>query len=654
MKIGRYGIWKGVLLIVMALVSSCACFDFSLDIGCGMGYYDVDEDDDVSWYDDPADIDGRDDVELLIDERELDEMIDECSAEEVCNGYDDDCNGIVDDVDGEPYCGDGCCNGDEPGTRCGDCLCDEPSTPGLLSPRNGAKMQTQAPEFRWDRASGGCGEPLYHLQVDDSCDVEDMDTCPFDDPEIDEYGIETTSYIPEVELPLNESSPWTRIYFWRVRGCYAEDLCSPWSEPRFFDVDKARGDLNGDGWSDIAVGVENALGEEPQEGKVYVFYMTDTGLDRDPSLVLHNPIRDGGAHFGASVSIGGDLNGDGFSDLVVGAESQDGEEVDEGAVYIYYGGAAGIPTEPSIELRTPSHQSRSKFGISVESSGDFNGDGYSDLAVGAEWMDGEARNEGAVYVYFGSDEGVAGDVHVTMFNPEHQEGGHFGISLAGDGDFNADGFDDLVVGADFQDGVFADQGKAYVYYGSASGLGVEHLEVLGNAPANHNQFGASMSSSGDMNGDGLSDLIVSANMLGDDPETGAFFLYFGQESGLASYGRMYLATPEGELQEHLNITISMIGDVDGDGHDDAAAGAAGNAEAEGTIFIYRGADRPVSAYPDFIFEGAEQGFGYDVLQAGDLNHDGIGDFVVTEAIGERELRAYVYYGLEYCCTLYLE
>jgi len=255
---------------------------------------------------------------------------------ETCNGIDDDCNGIIDDI----------------------------TVPQPLAPKNGERVQMQVPLFTWLESTGVCGTPFYEIQVDDACTTPGFDSCAFPDPEIDTSGISDTSFRPSSELPVSPDPPVGRRYYWRVRAC-DDSQCSSWSPVRYIDIGKVPIDFNGDGFNDTVVGAPKQDVLYYNEGNVYVYYGSSSGIPINPSLSLNNSdIRITG-NFGNSVASAGDLNGDGFSDLVVGAPFQDAGATDEGNVFIYYGSPAGISDDPSLSLDNPENQVDGEFGYSV-------------------------------------------------------------------------------------------------------------------------------------------------------------------------------------------------------------------------------------------------------------------------------------------------
>jgi hypothetical protein len=169
------------------------------------------------------------------------------------------------------------------------------------------------------------------------------------------------------------------------------------------------------------------------------------------------------AHFGYSVATAGDLNRDGYSDIVIGAPDYDHDQAGEGAAFVYHGSSTGIG--PFWARRLESVQASAWFGSSVATAGDVNGDGYSDLVVGAQFYDNGQTDEGRAFVYHGSASGVPALASWTA-EPD-QASAFFGASVATAGDVNGDGYSEVLVGSDRFDGGQTDEGRAFLYYGNA-------------------------------------------------------------------------------------------------------------------------------------------------------------------------------------------
>ena len=174
----------------------------------------------------------------------------------------------------------------------------------------------------------------------------------------------------------------------------------------------------------------------------------------------------------------------------------------EGAAFVYHGSASGVNTAAAVTLE--SNQADANLGYSVAGAGDVNGDGYSDVIVGAPFFDKGQTDEGAAFVYHGSASGVNPIAAVTL--EQNQALAQLGASVAGAGDVNGDGYGDVIVGA--PNGQFFG-GVAFVYHGGASGVDTTADAQLESNQA-FAQLGASVAGAGDVNGDGYGDVIVGA------------------------------------------------------------------------------------------------------------------------------------------------
>ena len=372
-------------------------------------------------------------------------------------------------------------------------------------------------------------------------------------------------------------------------------------------------------------------------------------LDIDPLTTA--PIWSAGsgqldAEFGISVAKAGDVNGDGYDDVIVGADEYDAGETSEGRAFVYMGSAAGLPTVPSWTAE--SNQVGADFGIAVASAGDVNGDGYDDVIVGSNLFDAGQANEGVAFVYYGSPTGLDKNGTRPTGNPAtadwRAEGdlidGNLGTAVAA-GDFNGDFYDDVVVGADEYSLGQTGEGAVFVFHGSISGLALGGTRTVGN-PTNADwlaesnrvdaDFGYAVASAGDVNNDGRDDLIIGAwNIDETRLDEGRIFVYMGSPSGLgASPAQTFDGGQDGA---RLGISVAGVGDVNGDGFDDVIAGADSydNPEIdEGAAFVFHGSALGVAASPNWSGEGNQSGsdYGFAVAGAGDVNGDGFGDVIV--------------------------
>jgi len=291
------------------------------------------------------------------------------------------------------------------------------------------------------------------------------------------------------------------------------------------------------------------------------------------------------AHFGIAVGTAGDVNGDGYSDVIVGAPDYDNGQTDEGRVFVFHGSPSGPSATASFSAE--GDQISAHFGIAVGTAGDVNGDGYSDAIIGAHLYDNGETDEGRAFVYQGSSTGLGPTASWT--GEINQAGAQYGFSVGTAGDVNGDGYSDVIVGAPMYTNGQSSEGAAFVYHGGAAGLAVSP-----NFTTESNQvsawLGYAVSTARDMDGDGYSEVLVGAPQFdGPEVDEGVVFIYHGAASGLSStaWGRF----ESNQAGAAYGTAVSWAGDVNGDGYADAVAGAprydSGQTD-EGRIFVLRG------------------------------------------------------------------
>ncbi|MCF2490952.1 FG-GAP-like repeat-containing protein [Dyadobacter sp. CY347] len=384
------------------------------------------------------------------------------------------------------------------------------------------------------------------------------------------------------------------------------------------------GDVNGDGYSDVVVSARAYSNGQSKEGVVFVYHGSAAGLNTTPVLIEQNQPN---AMFGFCATGAGDVNGDGYSDILVGARLFDKGQADEGAVFIYHGSALGI-SSGAVATVLGSNQANAYLGHSVASAGDVNGDGYSDIVVGASMYDKGQTNEGAAFVHYGSAQGV--NIAAAIVLEKNQAEAQMGYSVASAGDVNGDGYADVIVGAMFYDNGQNNEGAAFIYQGSATGLSATPVSILEGNQAGA-QFGSNVSSAGDVNGDGYSDVLVGAILYdkgqGDE---GAAFVWFGMAEGVsASLGLHLEINQPGAM---FGSYVSSAGDLNGDGYGDVAISAFyydNGQTSEGAIFIFHGSAAGLDVVPNQILESNQENASMgSTSSAGDINGDGYGDLIV--------------------------
>jgi hypothetical protein len=351
-------------------------------------------------------------------------------------------------------------------------------------------------------------------------------------------------------------------------------------------------DVDGDGFADVVVG---ATGAAPSYVGSAFLYLGGAGGVSTTSIAITNPAG-AGADFAYWLASAGDVDGDGFGDLIIGA-------YDAGAAYVYFGSAAGLSSTPTAIL------GGGRFGYSVSGVGDVNGDGYADIAIG----DSDAS---AVFVYLGSASGPSATA-IELVAPG--VGTYFGRSAALAADFNGDGFGDFIVSAPGENGGV---GAAYVYLGSSGGLSAP--TVVSASTGGLDEFG--VVAVGDVNGDGFADALFEATTGLSD----VIFVHLGSAAGLGGASMTFEMDGEGTLA-----------DVDGDGFADFVA----SDYAKKDIVVYRGSATGLSA-PPASFAGPNVKPFFDApVNVGDIDRDGRVDVVVGAYSQDDYVGgAYVYMG----------
>lgn len=295
----------------------------------------------------------------------------------------------------------------------------------------------------------------------------------------------------QVELFLGSAAGLGGTAAWTARG-RAE------GEHYGYDADAA-GDVNGDGYADLIIGVPGAGGDQ---GRVEVFLGSATGLGRRASWTAVGPT--GRSFFGKAVAGAGDVDGNGYDDVLVGAPFYEIAGRDEGAAMLYRGGFSGLSrtgtTLTVADLDSGFDTPDQQLGTDVDGAGDLDGDGFDDIVIGAPWADTSPSAGGAVYVFRGGRRGVETAPSTSIW------GMNLGFTVAGGGDVDADGYDDLVLG---QRNDAANFGHTFVHRGGPAGVETTPAWDAEAALAG-TSFGYIADVAGDVDGDGADDVIVGA------------------------------------------------------------------------------------------------------------------------------------------------
>lgn len=393
----------------------------------------------------------------------------------------------------------------------------------------------------------------------------------------------------------------------------------------------AAGDVNGDGFSEIIIGAVNNDAGGTDAGRAYLYINSLSGTD------IEDEVYTGATSdfLGFSVSDAGDVNGDGYSDVIIGAI---GNNSARGIAYIHFGGTVPDNT-PEVTLTGAA--AGDNFGWSVSGTGDVNGDGYDDVIVGALYNDAGGSNAGRAYLYFG---GAAMNSVADVIFTGAAADDNFGSSVSDAGDVNADGYPDIIIGAPGNDAGGGNEGRAYVYFGGAIMNNTADI-LLNEGLSNNDLFGTSVSSAGDVNGDGYGDLVIGAYNY---DLKGAAFVYFG---GVTIANNPDVSITGVQNYDRFGFSVSGAGDVNKDGYSDVVVGAYGYPDAynKGRAYLYLGGIiMDENADATFTGEMNQDAFGYSVSDAGDVNRDGYSDIIIgapfNDPVESNAGRTYIYFG----------
>jgi hypothetical protein len=503
--------------------------------------------------------------------------------------------------------------------------------PGLADP-------PLRPRFVWTPVAGAVD---YRLQLA-PCPRGAVATCTFDDLVVDIRvpGTETGDALAhrlEEALPAATTAPVGRRFVWRMAACDA-DGCGFFGAVRYLEVGSLPDDYDGDGFSDPVVSALSGGG-----GRVQVFRGgVDVGAVQGTRTQLDGAVPDP-SQYGATPT-SGDFDGDGFADLAVGAPtvaSESGGADRVGRVFLYLGGPAAFEAgqAPDAALAPPLEVEDGFYGT-LGPCGDLNGDGFDDLVVGQR---GGGTGTGAVHVYLGGVAGIGGSPARSYTYPEGLEGGRFGEALDASGDFDGDGFADLLAAAPGGNRVALFRGGPDGPDPSPSGVTrFDERLTLGDGA----ELGHALAWVGDLDGDGFEDFAVGAPFFdAEDPEggfvedVGAVLLFFGARSFPEVLDGVLLP-PRPGAGGGFGLAVAGRGDVTGDGFPDVLASANGTlvGEDEAVFLVPGGPDvrrgASLESGVQDVVRGAapmddpNRDLGAALRILGDVDGDGIGDAAI--------------------------
>ena len=392
------------------------------------------------------------------------------------------------------------------------------------------------------------------------------------------------------------------------------------------------GDVNGDCYADVIIGSYGYDNSDPttvSEGRVLVYEGSANGIDFSGTPWTAEG-ESSQSKFGFSCGTAGDLNCDGYDDIVVGAYKGRKEGVKLGRVVVYFGSVDGLADEPDWEFF--GEHSGSWFGYSVAAAGDVNGDNIDDLVVGSPTFSNGQTFEGKVYVFFGGV-GFKDKTAADWTYESNNEGAKFGNSVAA-ADVNGDQ-NDIIVGAYLYGDL--DRGRVFVFHGG------ENFQCKTSADweksgLSHSEFGHCVAKAGDVNSDGYDDIIIGVpnakvnNLL----QVGMAYVYYGSGNGLATYEAYPWVIQGVEENERLGYSVGSAGKINYDGtveYDDIFIGVPGYLTYDqGGVFLFHGSSSGiVGSYTSHActLTGPQvySAFGKSGGLAGDVNNDGCDDLI---------------------------
>ncbi|ACU61653.1 FG-GAP-like repeat-containing protein [Chitinophaga pinensis] len=395
------------------------------------------------------------------------------------------------------------------------------------------------------------------------------------------------------------------------------------------------GDINGDNYDDIVLGAPGYDHPNGGNGAAFVYYGSNRGINPTRFSMLTSNIVSG--QDGTLIAGGGDVNDDGFDDIVTTASYDSTINLD--GICIYYGAASGITTTPVIIYGNPAYGT---FADAITISKDLDGDFIDDIVVGSGYGSHGQTGEGIVTIIPGSPWGAEYTAWTVIEG--NQLGLHLGNHVKSAGDVNGDSYNDLIIGTG---------NMVLVYFGGPGGLATTPGSSLTiTAGSIHPPY--ALAAGGDINGDGHTDIIVGKTVYSNgQSQEGAVWVYYGNATGIDTIPATIL---EGNADSiSYGVSVAFAGDINNDGFSDIVVGALGqsndiNQKGEGMAYVYYGRATGLNPVPASTIQSNQKDalLGISVAGAGDVNGDGYSDVVIGAMLytngQEAEGAAFVYHG----------
>ncbi len=564
------------------------------------------------------DLDGDGYTEVMGDCDDTDASVNPGAEEVWYDGVDQDCDGASDDdadMDGFPLADD----------------CDDEDS----------AVNPDAEEVWYDGVDADCDGRSDYDADGDTWDTGD--DCDDTDPEVSPDAVDVCND----GIDNNCDGELSGCGIWQDQSVTAADatLYGESGGDRLGQGDPgvaALGDVTGDGAADLAVSAIFESSVASRQGAVYLVSGLPSGTGNIGDVASVKLSGDDANDWAGYAVVGtGDLNGDSVPDLAIGATRDDTSSADAGVAFVLHG---PVDADATIAARADAiltGEAAGDIAGEVAFAGDVNNDGLADLLVGAQWNGSKA---GAAYVLFGpastSGSLAAADIIYRGVAADDEASS----SLAGIGDTDGDGFDDLAIAAKNDDTAGDNAGCIYVVLGGDTGeqsLGSADAILTGESAGSDLGFGVSVAGAGDVNGDGYADAIFGARADGQAAEAaGAAYVVLGP----VDTGTWSLANADAKLlgETANNFTgdsVDGAGDVDADGFDDVVVGSGYSslgAEEGGAAYLVRGPIEGTSSLADAagILRAAGAQDRLRVRAAGDMDADGLSDVVVTAQLAD--------------------